>query len=211
LGSTQQYYPITHSIFWIEQLMWGDTPLFYHLVNILLHVAAALLLLKTLRTLEVPDAWLGDIEQAITTYQEVLAIQPDHVAAHTKLGNLFLQQGNAKGAIEQYDKAMAINPQETTARINLAWILATAPDPSLRNGARALELARQTNERSRNRDVFVLRSLAGVYAETGQFVKALQTAEEALRLATENGNRPLIKALSREIESYRAGTPYRQR
>src|SRR5271154_2259896 len=59
LGATQQYYPLVHSIFWVEHGLWGDWPLAYHLVNIFLHAFSALLLLKILRRLEVPGAWLA--------------------------------------------------------------------------------------------------------------------------------------------------------
>ncbi|HUB66947.1 MAG TPA: hypothetical protein VL981_05625, partial [Candidatus Methylacidiphilales bacterium] len=50
-GATQQYYPLIHSIFWVEHRLWGDAPLAYHLVNIVLFSCSALLLLKILRRL----------------------------------------------------------------------------------------------------------------------------------------------------------------
>jgi tetratricopeptide (TPR) repeat protein len=43
LGSTQQYYPVLHSAFWVEHRIWGDSVLGYHLVNILLHATSACL------------------------------------------------------------------------------------------------------------------------------------------------------------------------
>lgn len=58
-GTTPQYYPLVHSVFWVEHKLWGDTTLGYHLVNILLHVTAAILLLKILRTLGIPAAELA--------------------------------------------------------------------------------------------------------------------------------------------------------
>ena len=36
LGATQQYYPLVHSVFWLEYHLWGDSTLGYHLVNILI-------------------------------------------------------------------------------------------------------------------------------------------------------------------------------
>lgn len=43
LGSTQQYYPVLHSAFWLEHRLWGDAVLGYHLVNVGLHATAACL------------------------------------------------------------------------------------------------------------------------------------------------------------------------
>lgn len=58
-GATQQYYPVLHSAFWLEHRMWGDSPLGYHLANVLLHLAACLLLFRLLRRLDVPGALLA--------------------------------------------------------------------------------------------------------------------------------------------------------
>jgi Flp pilus assembly protein TadD len=57
--ATQQYYPMTFSAFWVEHKLWGDATLGYHLVNISLHAAAALLLAVILRRLAVPGAYLA--------------------------------------------------------------------------------------------------------------------------------------------------------
>ncbi|HVW22764.1 MAG TPA: tetratricopeptide repeat protein [Opitutaceae bacterium] len=58
-AATQQYYPILHSAFWVEHRLWGDAPLGYHLLNILLHAAAAWLFVLVLRKLAVPGALLA--------------------------------------------------------------------------------------------------------------------------------------------------------
>src|ERR1700679_450006 len=55
-GATQQYYPVLHSLFWAEHRLWGDAALGYHLANLVLHLAACLLLFLMLRRLAVPGA-----------------------------------------------------------------------------------------------------------------------------------------------------------
>src|SRR5665213_3427247 len=50
-GATQQYYPVLHSAFWIEHRLWGDAPVGYHVLNVLLHAASACLFALALRKL----------------------------------------------------------------------------------------------------------------------------------------------------------------
>jgi tetratricopeptide (TPR) repeat protein len=58
-GATQQYYPVLHSLFWAEHRLWGGAALGYHLANLVLHLAACLLLYLVLRRLAVPGAALA--------------------------------------------------------------------------------------------------------------------------------------------------------
>ena len=70
VGATQQYYPLLHSFFWIQHLLWADRPAGYHIVTVLLHAGAAVLFGATLRRLAVPGAWLAAL---------LFALHPVHV------------------------------------------------------------------------------------------------------------------------------------
>ena len=59
VGATQQYYPLLHTAFWLEHHLWGGAVAGYHLINVLLHAAAAVLLVALVRRLRLPGAWLA--------------------------------------------------------------------------------------------------------------------------------------------------------
>ena len=63
--TTQQYYPLLYTSYWLQQRLGGDSPTSYHLVNIILHVGCAVLVLKILRFLRIPGAELAAIVFAL--------------------------------------------------------------------------------------------------------------------------------------------------
>jgi cytochrome c-type biogenesis protein CcmH/NrfG len=59
IGATQQYYPVLHTAFWLEHRIWGDATFGYHLLNVLLHAASALLVAALMRRLKLAGAWIA--------------------------------------------------------------------------------------------------------------------------------------------------------
>ena len=117
-------------------------------------------------------------------------------------------RGRFDEAIAQYRKALEIKPDYAEAHNNLAWLRATCPQASLRNGAEAIAHAQQANQLCGGKRPDVLDTLAAAYAEAGRFPEALATARKALELATQQNKRPLADAL-RAGSLYEAGKPYR--
>jgi cytochrome c-type biogenesis protein CcmH/NrfG len=94
-----------------------------------------------------------------------------------------------------------VDPGRTEVANNLAWILATASDPSLRAPAEALELA-QRAARS-NAEPSVLDTLAAAYAALGRYGEAASTQSRALA-ALPPGASPLRADLESRFERYQA-------
>jgi len=71
-GTVPQYYPLTHTTFWVEHQLWGLRPAGYHIVNALLHAGGAMLWFVLLRRLGLSTAasWLA---------AAVFALHPVHV------------------------------------------------------------------------------------------------------------------------------------
>lgn len=145
----------------------------------------------------------GEVDEALDQLEKASAIQPD-ARAHNSLGSALRQKGRFDEAIAHYEKAVQMAPQSSALCRNLAWLLATCPDPSLRNGPRAVELAERAEQLSGGRDPEMIHTLAAGYAQEGQFSKAVITAQRALELATAQGNAALARTLRDEIVGYQA-------
>src|SRR5262249_21617034 len=106
---------------------------------------------------------------------------------------------------------LKIEAGNVSTRNNLAFLLATCADASVRNGPRALELAEQARLATGGTNSVVLATLATAYAETGQFANAVKMAEQGLQLAAAHPYSAFAQALHAQLELYLKGVPYRER
>jgi tetratricopeptide (TPR) repeat protein len=150
----------------------------------------------------------GKTDEAVAQFQKALEINPNIAGIRCNLGLSFFLRGRMDEAISQYQKALEIQPDYTEAQKNLAWVLATCPQASLRNGKQAVELARQANARTGGENPIMLHTLAAALAEAGRFAEAVETAQHAVRLAGAQSNTVLAGALQSEMKLYQAGSPF---
>ena len=152
----------------------------------------------------------GQLDGAIEHFRAALLIRPDHPDCHTTLAIALDERGQSAEAIEHYERALEISPQSVSALNNLAWLLATCPGASLRDGARAVQLAQQADQLSGGTNALVLRTLAAAYAEAGQFGKAIEKSHAAARVAQMQGDNSLAGELKQETALYELGLPYHE-
>jgi hypothetical protein len=91
----------------------------------------------------------------------------------------------------------------------MAWILATWPNVSVRDGVKAVALAEHADSLTSRRNQVVAATLAAAYAETGRFQEAVQTAERAVHLAASEGNEARALSIREQLETYKSGSAFR--
>jgi Flp pilus assembly protein TadD len=152
----------------------------------------------------------GDLGGAIEVCRSALLLRPSDVDCQTTLAIALEEKGNPVEAIQHYQKALELAPRAVPTLTNLAWLLATSPDASLRNGPKAIELAKQADRLVGGTNTLVLRTLAAAYAENGEFANAIRTARSAMQLARMHGEEAVMTDLDQQIALYQLGMSYRE-
>ena len=140
------------------------------------HSGARVQLAIALLTLKQPAA-------AAAEAREVIRHSPDYVQAHYWLAVALAEEDHVREAIQHYERVLALSQDHAEALNNLAWLLSSSPDDSIRDGKRAVALAERACELTKGESPLLLGTLAAAYAETGEFTKAITTAEQARDLA----------------------------
>ena len=151
----------------------------------------------------------GELDSALQVCRSALLLRPLDADCHTTLAIALEENGKPAEAIQHYQKALELAPKSIPTLTNLAWLLATSPDASLRNGPKAVELAGHADQLVGGTNTLVLRTLAAAYAENGEFANAIRTARSAMQLARMHGEDSLAADLDQQIALYQLEMPYR--
>jgi cytochrome c-type biogenesis protein CcmH/NrfG len=151
----------------------------------------------------------GQVTEAMVHYRKFLELEPGNVEARNTLGTALIQQGRVREAIDQWQESLAIQPENGNAASNLAWVFATCPEDSIRDGTRAAELGERALRISGGKIPMIYKVLAAAYAENGRFTDAIETGQRGAELATIQGNPGLAAELESNIALYQSGRPLR--
>ncbi len=134
---------------------------------------------------------------ALVEYRKAVTLTPtnptflDHLAVSLDLN------GDPYGAVEQLQKAIAIEPASVEYRFNLGFVLESRGD-----FAGAVAPFERAVALSKGRDWRCLAELAKVYDKTGHPAEAIQSAHQALDLATQQKNDQAAKNLQDALNRY---------
>jgi tetratricopeptide (TPR) repeat protein len=153
----------------------------------------------------------GAVDDAVPYFEQALKITPGYPDAHAYLGTALAMKGDKAGALKHWETVLREDPDNLRVLSDTAWLLSTAPDPSLRNGNEAIRLANRAVELTQAREPMLLGTLAAAYAEAGEFPKAVETEQRATALAREQGKARLAGLLDARLATFQAGSPLRDR
>jgi protein O-mannosyl-transferase len=147
-------------------------------------------------------------EEAIPCYAFLAQLPPTAGEATATLGYLYYVTHQPQKALECWTNSLESQPDSLPVLTMTAWLLATDPDRAVRDGNRAVALAERAIRVSGGRDARVLAALAAGYAETGDFVLAAQTVEQAIRLQGAATKDPKMLKL---LQYYQSRRPFYDR
>jgi len=152
----------------------------------------------------------GQMSEAMDHFQEAVRIRPSFARARQNLGLLLERRGRTDEAVKEYREALRWSADAPDIAKSLAWILATDPDPRVRNGAEALRLAEAANVATGGKDPQAQDILAAAYAEAGRFDDAVRAAERALALVGTSATVEAREGANARLAHYRAGRAFRR-
>ena len=148
-------------------------------------------------------------EEAARYYQQLVAAQPSFGRTYYFLGQALLEQGQHEAGAASFRRALELDPGWPEEARQMAWGLATHPDPRRRNGPMAVRLARQVCEAVNYRRPEMLDALAAALAETGNYEEAQRMARTALELAARTYTPAQLQPLKERLSLYERREPFR--
>jgi tetratricopeptide (TPR) repeat protein len=150
---------------------------------------------------------LRDYDGALASYEEGLRRKPD--SAFFLLNRSLAHKGkqNYAQALADLHAALAIDPQYPNGNNNLAWLLATCADASIRDGVKALEYARKACDLTAWNNPLMLGTLGATYGELGQFDEGIRWIKQAL--AHENLAASRAAEITANLKCLEQGQPIR--
>jgi tetratricopeptide (TPR) repeat protein len=153
------------------------------------------------------DAWSNknESDKAMADFDEAIRLDPTNSEAYRWRAHSRARAGQWPKAISDHEKAIEHHSRPFAACLDLAWLLATCPDMSVRDGKRAVRLATRARELGINGVVWDV--VAAAFAEDGRFDEAMNYETKAL--ADQSIPPDMRDRYLKRLELYKKKQPYR--
>ena len=151
-------------------------------------------------------AHLKEPARTVADCSDAIRLQPEDADAHLCRGQAHDQLKEYAKAHDDFRAAVKLAPSSASAHNALAWLMATSPDESVRDGKQAIEMGKRACELSAWNNAQIIDTLAAAYAECGQFDEALKWQQKAVDLASDKDR----EELRTRVDVYKKRQPYRQ-
>jgi tetratricopeptide (TPR) repeat protein len=151
---------------------------------------------------------LGDNNKAINDYTAAIKLNPKDADGYEARSGAYLKKGNYRKALSDCEQALRLSPNNDLALNRLAWLKATCPEASLRNGKEAARVANRACDLTKWKNWTYLDTLAAAYAEAGDFESAVKFQAQAIELGPASDDRRA--GMHKRLELYRKKKPYRE-
>ena len=149
-------------------------------------------------------------EESLTEFGAVANARPQSPEPHYWIGVAWERQKKSLQAANEFAAAIKLQPDFVEGLNDLAWILASDPNPRMRNGPMAVKLATRACALTRNTQPVLIGTLGAALAEAGQFDEAAAAAQKAHDLALSMGQKAVADKNAQLIQLYHAHHAYRE-
>jgi tetratricopeptide (TPR) repeat protein len=147
--------------------------------------------------------------ESAAEFRRQCELQPTNSEAHYFLGLALVSARQPQDAARSLREAVRLRPDWASALNSLAWLLATHPDPQVRDGADAARFAGRAVELTGRRHALYLDTYGAALAEAGRFDEAVEAARAAIDLFTGAADKAQAESVTRRLGLYQARQPYR--
>jgi tetratricopeptide (TPR) repeat protein len=151
---------------------------------------------------------IGENDKAIADLSEAILLNPKDPFAYGWRGNTYVKVKNYTMALSDFNAAIQADPNSVSAYNALAWFLATCSQADLRDGKKAVLLAKKANALTTSPDGACMDTLAAAYAESGDFEKAISWESKCLEAP--NISEKTASEVKSRLLLYQSHQPYHQ-
>ncbi len=147
---------------------------------------------------------------AAEQYEQVVRNSPQYTKARRKLLRILIEQRTYDRAIRIGQEGLRYAAGDADYLNTLAWLLATCPVATYRDGFQAVLLAQDAVNATKGTEPMYLGTLAAALAEAGEYDNAVATVRKAIHLAEKKGMSDFVVQAKKRLAVYETGRPYHE-